>query len=767
MFAIRKDLVPFVFSLSFAVAANGADRTMDANDAKDTSSITNFNVSGTTKYAISSGDNYYITKTLRTPNASTVEFKGGSLHIGKESAGGCMAIVRSSNSSIKFTADNAGLFAEKGRLAPYGNRIKLSLGGKITVSNTTADNFYIGSDSANNYGLTTDITGSLEGEGNAYLNFRAAASNNVVYLSAAATGERGWSGYAGTVKVGRINQSDYPITAEYRNNWTMPGKLIVDTDSYLYPQYGTSHATVGSLVLADGAILGGRNGTGDNATITVTKDVNIGKDIVWRYSSPLYAGNGYDVPFLIKKAEATGDLNPQNFRETTVDRIVHECLPRCWFVVTTAANGDETLSYVQPAVIQIKSDDKAIYGENFTHSSLVDLSMMQDGKTPYNDCDYVITKNGFAGNTGKDYQGSYLYTPTNLVNKSYAFKGKSLTIGTGCTFKSAANPLTIDTLRLTGNSWFFPRVGSSTATTLEGDEIFIGPEVKDADGNAQPAMIDVYGKCVWTCKAALTGSGHLKFRANQGSSNPGGTIVLQGLSTNFFGKITISSGSWDATKLTASVNECVRVSDARQLGGELAAFTADALKLENWGTLEATDDVDFSTANRGVTIGNYGQVRVASGKTLTIGNKVTLNGELRKADTGTLAFGAAADAGSGAGLVVDAGAIQANVATAFAGVDVSFANGTALIVDTTKDFGAKGVDLSGAATAVKVRLGFAADETEHGLSAYPLCTVPDGVTVTAARPKRHFVKLTTKSNGDGTVTYLADVGVTGEAIILR
>lgn len=760
-------LAVFVTVVSFSDVAFAVDRTMDKDDAKDTSSLTNFNICGTTRYAITADDDYYITKTLRTINTSTVAFNGGSLHIGKGSTGGCMAITRSSNSSVKFTANNDGLFVEKGRLVPYGNRIKLSLGGKITVSNTTANNFYIGSDAANNYGLTTDITGSLEGGSDAYLNFRSAASNNVVYLSAAATGETGWSGYQGTVKVGRINQSDYPIAAEYRNNWTMPGTLIIDSGSYLYPQYGTSHATVGSLVLEDGAILGGRNGTGDNATITVTKDVSIGKDIVWRYSSPLYAGNGYDVPFLIKKAEATGDLNPQNFRETTVDRIVHECLPRCWFVVTTTANGDETLSYLQPAVIQIKSDDKAIYGETFTHSSLVDLTMMQDGKTPHDDCDYVITKNGFAGNTGKDYQGSYLYTPTDLVNKPYEFKGKSLTIGTGCTFKSAANPLTIDTLRLMGNSWFFPRVGSSTATTLEGDEIFIGPEVADANGNLQPAMIDVYGKCVWTCKAALTGSGHLKFRANQGSSNPGGTIVLAGLSTNFLGKITISSGSWDATKLTASVNECVKVSDARQLGGALDAFTADALALNNWGTLEATDDVDFSTANRGVTVGNYGQMRVASGKTLTIGNKVTLDGELHKAGAGTLAFGAAVEAGAGAKLVVDAGAVRADAATALKDVDVSFANGTALVVDTTKDFGAKGVDLSGVTTAARIQLGFAADETEHELAAYPLCTVREGVTVTVARPRRHFLKLSTRSNGDGTVTYLADVGVTGAAIILR
>ena len=184
-------------------------------------------------------------------------------------------------------------------------------------------------------------------------------------------------------------------------------------------------------------------------------------------------------------------------------------------------------------------------------------------------------------------------------------------------------------------------------------------------------------------------------------------------------------------------------------------------------SLEATDDVDFSTANRGVTVGNYGQMRVASGKTLTIGNKVTLNGELHKAGAGTLAFGAAVEAGTGAKLVVDAGTVQADAATALKDVDVSFADGTALVVDTTKDFGAKGVDLSGVATAARIQLGFAADETEHELAAYPLCTVREGVTVTVARPRRHFLKLSTRSNGDGTVTYLADVGVTGAAIILR
>ena len=756
-----------------SVTANGADYTMDTDDAKNTSSITNFNVSGKTHYAISASDNYYITKTLRTPNASTVEFKGGSLHVGQGSMIGCMAISRSSNSSISFTAKNNGLFFEKGRLAPYGNRIKLTLTGLVTVDNTTANNFYIGSDNANNYGLSTTLTGSLVGTDKAYLNFRSAASNNVVTLTSAASGTTGWSEYEGTVKIGRINQSDYPITAEYRNNWTMPGRLIIDTDSYLYPQYGTSHATVGSLVLQDGAILGGRAGSGDNATITVTDKLDIGQNIIWRYTDPIYSGNSYDVPFLVKAAGATGELRAENFVETTRDPLSHECLPRFWFASTPNDDGSETLSFRQTRVVQIKGDDSKTGGGDatgegdFGSSCLTNTVKIQGGELPQTGADYVVTRLGFSGTDGSQYTGYRVYTPKNedLPNGTYEFAGESLTIGTNITFRSAATTLKIKSLRLMGHSYFYPRVNNSTPSSLDGDELFVGPVAMNGSGS----MIDVYGNLVWTCNPSLTGSGLLMFRANSGSSKPAGTIVLSGLSTNFYGRIWVTATTWKEDKLTAVDNECVKVSDARQLGGALTAFTADALKLENWGTLEATDDVDFSTANRGMSVGNYGQVRVASGKTLTVGNTVTYAaaGELHKAGAGTLAFGAAADAGTGAKLVVDAGTVQANVAAAFAGVDLSFANGTVLIVNTTKDFGEKGVDLSGATTSVKVQLGFAADETEHELSAYPLCTVPEGVTVTVARPKRHFVKLTAKSNGDGTVTYLADVGLSGAAIILR
>lgn len=750
-------------AIVLAVTANGADYTLTKGDESGKSSVTSWDVSGENIGAPTAENNYYtgafVMRAVDKANNSV--FKGKSLHIGPYSGYSTGALAIPGGGSKRFSVENDGLFLVQGRIVPYSANQQLALEGKVTVVNTKTNNFYIGSADKNHSNFTNNFSGILLGDKDAYLNYRAHSTGCFAYLRV------GMTEYLGTLKIARMSADDYPWTVEYRNGYELGGTLVIGAGCYLYPQYGTSHATVGSLVLEDGAILGGRSGSGNYATVTVNDSISIGRNITFRYSGSISAGNAYDVPFLVKAAGATGELHPEHFVETSRTPEDHECLPRWWFETRKGDDGSETLYYRQNKVVQIKSTDSNVYGETFTHSSLVDESMIQNGALPQGDYDYVITKNGFAGTDGKSWQGTYLFTPTDLVNKSYEFKGKSLTIGTGCTFKSAANPLTIDTLRLTGNSWFFPRVNSGTATTLEGRELFIGPEMADADGNLQPAMIDVYGKCVWTCKAALTGPGHLKFRANQGSSNPGGAIVLQGLSTNFLGKITISSGSWDATKLTASVNECVKVSDARQLGGELAAFTADALKLENWGTLEATDDVDFSMANRGVTVGNYGQMRVASGKTLMIGNKVTLNGELHKAGTGTLAFGAAAEAGTGAKLVVDAGTVQANVATAFAGVDVSFANGTALIVDTTRGFGEKGVDLSGATTAVNVQLGFAADETEHELSAYPLCTVSAGVTVTVARPKRHFVKLTTKSNGDGTVTYLADVGVTGAAIILR
>lgn len=385
----------FAFIAFVSVAAKGADYTLTKGDESGKSSVTSWDVSGENIGAPTAENNYYTGSFVMRAvnNANNSVFKGKSLHIGPYSDSGPGALAIPGAGAKRFSVENDGLYLVQGRIVPYSEKQQLALDGNVTVANTKTNNFYIGSADTKHSNFTNNFSGTLLGNKDAYLNYRAHSTGCFAYLRV------GMSEYLGTLKIARMTADDYPYTIEYRNGYELGGTLVIGADCYLYPQYGTSHATVGSLVLENGAILGGRTGTGDNATITVTENVSIGKDIVWRYSSQLYAGNGYDVPFLVKKAGATGDLNPQNFKETSVDRVAHECLPRYWFAVTTAGNGDETLSYVQPAVVQIKSDDGNVYGETFTHSSLADKSMIQNGALPQGDYDYVITKNGLRAQT--------------------------------------------------------------------------------------------------------------------------------------------------------------------------------------------------------------------------------------------------------------------------------------------------------------------------------------------------------------------------------
>lgn len=734
------------------------DITMTVSDVKDTSSITNFNICGSTSYPIVGANNYYIACTLRTPNASVVNFEGKSLHVGKGAALGAMAICRSSNATQTFTAKNDGFFIEKGRIVPYGNRITMVFSGDVTVLNKTAKNFYIGSDGVNNWGLATRFDGNLIGDKDAWLGFRSVASNNVVQLA----GYTSWENYQGTAEIFNSLASDFPISAEYRNGWNMPGKLVIGTGHYLYPQYGTSRATIGSLELKDGSVIGGRSGSNSYAWLTVTNNLVLGQNITFRYNSTINAGNDYEIPFLVKAASATGDLDTSKFTEKTHDTLAHECLPRFWFETKTDAEGNETLYYRQHKVVHIKGNDDNTYNEGNIGSCLTNAIRYQDGKLPHSRADYVVTKSPFAGTTAASWNGWRVLTPgaDGLENGTYTFGGESLTIGTNCTFKSMATVLNIKSLRLMGDATFIPRIGNATPSTFNGNEIFVGPETAGGLG----ATIQAYFGLAWTCNAALTGSGLLEFVANDGSSNPGATVILTKPSNEFFGRIRITSTGM--SKTSATKNERVQITAANQLGAPLATFTADALALDSWGTLEAVEDVDFSTANRGVTIGDVAQMRVVEGKTLTIGNKITFGGTLHKVGAGRLVLNAPSVMTTEANLVIDEGSVMVNNDKSLENVAVTCAAGSALAVDaaSTSKTGA----ILGAGTGnLTIDLVYPESATDKSIENIVLCTIPEGANVMVKRPKGYAVKLTSKPNGNGMVVYSASVARTGVIVVFR
>jgi len=100
--------------------------------------------------------------------------------------------------------------------------------------------------------------------------------------------------------------------------------------------------------------------------------------------------------------------------------------------------------------------------------------------------------------------------------------------------------------------------------------------------------------------------------------NPAGTVT--GYTT---GTTTINGGT-------------ISIDDEANLGGNPAAFDADALLLDA-GTLKATASFAIDDANRGVTMGaSGGTFEVETGDTLTIANPIAGPGSLGKTGAGTL-----------------------------------------------------------------------------------------------------------------------------------
>ena len=775
---MRKVIMMAMVALA-AVGAQAANYSLTASDASKASSFTDFNVSGTTQYGVPTPENDYFTAgwTIRTPTSTQwVTFEGNSLHIGslKDNKSGVLADCKSGKQSLTFNGD--GLFLEKGRISTWGANREMTLDGNLTVLARKGD-FWIGGDSANNICSSNVIKSTMWGDQDAWLIFKEYNSaKSTPWLVLNSSGDK-MGGYQGTLEI--YGDTDTDKSGNYGAKWTVqvesevncPGQLILHSGSLLRTRWGTGRVNFGKLKLNAGSKVNVRYGSGTVSLYRATDrlEVEDGAHVVMADGLPgITASIWY--PFLAWDANATAsfDLDKLVFEDTRTALRPYK-LPTTYFAVSndvTEAGGSlvgtNYIVLVQKPLVFIKADSSAANNENsFVQSSLTNATKFSDGQLPHAGADYYVSKSDYP----KGYNGYRLLTPQpeDLPNGIYAFPGDSLTIGTNCEFKSMAKVLNVKSLRLLDATQFFPRITGSPSE-LNGDELFIGPV--EGDGSAH-ARILVYYNNTWTCNAPLTGSGIVQFMANAGSSVPNGTAVLAKPSSDFLGRIWVTASTWNETKLSAAVNECVRVSDAYQLGGALPAFTADALRLENWGTVEATEDVDFSTANRGVSVGNFGQLRVAEGKTLTIGNVVTFDGVLHKTGDGRLVFGApsakAADE-STAELVVDEGTVAVAHDEALKAVTISFAEGTSLVIDKTSA-SKTGAVVGGVNGALRAAL--ASDSDDYTVSNLALCTVPEGVSVAVARPKHHRVKLSSKSNGDGTVTWFADVEKTGFALVVR
>ena len=180
-------------------------------------------------------------------------------------------------------------------------------------------------------------------------------------------------------------------------------------------------------------------------------------------------------------------------------------------------------------------------------------------------------------------------------------------------------------------------------------------------------------------------------RAVDALNNRRGYASFSGDNTGFHGRLVL----WNRCPLEDDSDTrcfCTYLGNAKSWGGEFTqdAETFSAITFRDSPMVYVTNDVAFAGENvRGMFVTNGVRFNVSAEKTLALGNAITYAGEIAKLGDGTLEMSGTASILAGTDsanrIRVTAGTLKVSSATAVEGLDVSFAEGTKLVVD--KDCG--------------------------------------------------------------------------------
>ena len=564
-----------------------------------------------------------------------------------------------------------------------------------------------------------------------------------------------------------------------------PGTLEIEAGSYVCSQFVTGKIILGGLRINPGAELDFyvNGGNGGFTTYTVTDRFEASGDIKigFRYDREYSFGlgdhlHGLRLIHLTQEAVAnsTFDLSGTEFVNF---KLKDGCnLPKNMRLgVFDNDDGTKDIGIVWDPF-------KAMIKNNSSNGSSKPIAFEPDNE----DCwaDNAIPTS--------DYEGD-VYIKSNCALDlrawaNYSFPKMNLTIPASTVYFQAAS-LTVNELHIGGGAGFCTYNNASTPTVNGKFVTYAGSGVIGLSGS---------GDKTFRIPGEMSGDGNLKLYplANATTSI---NLELGGANTNFTGSIVVTSiaSQWDPNAEPA-LDKCntLSLNDGRNLGGPCETDGWRALMVENHAIVEAKDDVIVTEPTRGVYVKTAARFVVPEEKTMSFAAPITYGGELTKLGAGRLALGKAQFSATGATpiaaptaglnvLNVEGGSVSANDTDAFAGLAVSFAAGTSLCVDlgaTDADLIATGADLRKAGTslavadaALKVTFCGGSAETTDGKTV-AICTVPAAMAQTLKLDAAHkaetatgrmSVSVTSKTNDDGSVTYLATAFKGGVLLIVR
>ena len=389
--------------------------------------------------------------------------------------------------------------------------------------------------------------------------------------------------------------------------------------------------------------------------------------------------------------------------------------------------------------------------------------------------------------TGKvpdeDFSGNVLVEASSLglgCNATIVRTNMVLTVRPKAAVYNHAWTFSVKELHLVGGSTFFTYAGAPNPA-IHG-KIVVWP------GESPVSFKGWADKC-YRIYSEISGDGVISVcNHKQPSNQTSVSMELFGTNVNYSGAFVVDSceDSWEPASGT---DECTTLflNDGRNLGGPYSGDEGwKALTVKGRSNIEVRGDVTLDEPSRGIYIENAARFRVPEGKTFAINQNITFAGELEKLGAGRLSLGGGAyftnpDPLAGTKrLAVSEGVLKIVSTNALDGVETTFAAGTSLeldafpsgdgmaewgIVNTKRD--------TPFAAAGKVKVSFVDDGTECGDSAQvAVCTVRssavDSLPFSFGRIRSGFyTKMTTRDNGDGTVTVVAGFQRMGTRIIVR
>ena len=778
-----------VFATALAVqtaipAASGAELHLTASDNASSYGNTSFNIwnkAGGGTEAPNSANDYVVDGgySMRFPNGSYPSggwvWPGNSLRIGTVGGSqGVLVVTRNYDSIHTFNID--GLILANGRIQPWVGNYTQTFTGKITVTAPESAPFGVMlSDTSSHPNQTFTIGGTLIGEAGTALRVYANTANYPAKFNLPTTP----AAFHGTIIVGNGEPSK-SITCSTDYNKEMPGGFRITTGStltslnngknwkvgflelqsgasFIPPDSGTRW-TVGSLALDVESMLNMRINGSAISTIAITNALSVAPGAILNFNGAPTAGDTNAMEWVVLTLpQDKGAIPLGNFTLSGLASFPGE-LPR-YSLATNAVDGKWRLLLKKRAHDYLAVNDDS--GWDITQalpSALTTASSWANGEVPRAGVDYAA-ENGKGGLT------AYPIVRTPYQREPFVFAGDSLTLASGSRLMLCGSDTTFPILALGANT-LIPLAMAGSPSHFRGKIHTFG------GSDTYPQRLQAYFNVLNTVEAEVSGGGTIHVLSRQSSSRPYGDMEFTGLNTNFTGKIRVCAESTDdANTIPTAENlrhERLFVTDARNLGGPLNAFRADALELADYSVLEARNDVDFNVANRGVKVSGNAGFAAPENVTLAISNDITWNGTARKTGVGTLALGGAPriDAGATAVLSVEQGLLKVRSTYAVNGVSVSFEDGAYLLVDpaATGDIAAYGaVDLSahpfGGALPVAFDYPGGAPEGEP-TATIAVATVADAakaqsLDLSARKMRGYSVKFPTRANSDGTVTILA------------